>query len=226
MLRMFSLHPWNWAELQKGEWQVEQESPVWPCSEEGTCETTSGVSGFGIPGTRKTLRNSSESEGWSPRWSDGWRIMTFEEMLTELGLFKVKKRKPASLLLTSAAWWKDTENVEPDSGAQGDDKKLLNAHKLQFGNKLWLGKLHSDRMKIIVTIGVIKYWNGTNFATFEIYKRLWAACSSWIYSEQGFVPDDLQVLFHLSYSVVLTAFVKPRKTLVMQTHTLNMQSPN
>ncbi|PKU41476.1 hypothetical protein llap_8218 [Limosa lapponica baueri] len=33
--------------------------------------------------------------------------MTFEEMLTELGLFKVKKRKPIFLLLTSTAWWKD-----------------------------------------------------------------------------------------------------------------------
>lgn len=53
----------------------------------------------------------------------------------------------------------------------------------------------------------------------------WAACSDWIYSEQGFTPD-VQVLFNLSCSVTLTAFVIPRKALVMQTCTLNMQSPN
>lgn len=40
---------------------------------------------------------------------------TFEEMVRELGLFKVKKRKPTSLLLTSAAWWQELEKIEPES---------------------------------------------------------------------------------------------------------------
>lgn len=150
--------------------KLKQESPVWPCSEEGTCETTSGVSGFGIPGTRKTLRNSSESEGWSPRWSDGWRIMTFEEMLTELGLFKIKKRKPTSLLLTSAAWWKDIENIEPDSSRRCTGRQQEVSKRTQVAIWKQIGKLHSDRMKIIVTIRVIKYWNGTKLATFEVCK--------------------------------------------------------
>lgn len=41
--------------------------------------------------------------------------MTFEEILTQLDLFSLRKEQPTSLLLTSAAWWNDIRKVEPDS---------------------------------------------------------------------------------------------------------------
>lgn len=41
--------------------------------------------------------------------------MTFEGMLTELGLFDIKKKESASSLLTPTAWRKDIGKVELDS---------------------------------------------------------------------------------------------------------------
>lgn len=107
-------------------------------------------------------------------------------------------------------------------------EEFLNAHRLESGNKLWLGKLHSDRMEIIATIKVIKYWNGAQFARFEMCETTDKALSSLL--SRGLLSAGVCSRwspgpFNLSYSVILTVFIQPRKTVVLQTRTWNMQGP-
>lgn len=61
-----------------------------------------------------------------------WKNVTFEEILRELGLFKVKKSNPTSVRTTSTGCWKEVEKIKPDSSWRSTGRGQEVSECMQF----------------------------------------------------------------------------------------------